>query len=136
MIRPAFDTLAEAPLPVNRLRAPRNSASVMPSVEATKPPPTLTVPVPVMAMPLGLIRKTTPVALSWPAMVEGVLPVTRFRIAELTFGWLMLTVLGWPIEKEFQLTIAFCDDWVMVSTRPELPMMTAPVTSTKRPDGG
>jgi hypothetical protein len=55
-IVPWFDTAAEAPLP-RKFRLPAlKLLSAMPSVEATKPPPTFTLPDGVMAMPLGLTR--------------------------------------------------------------------------------
>src|SRR5277367_3383181 len=78
----------------------------MPRVEATKPPPTCTAPLLVIAIPFGLTRYTWPLALSWPAMVEVVDPVTRLRSAEDASGWAKVTVLPRPIEKPFQLTIA------------------------------
>ena len=55
-ILPALLTDAEWPLPLN-LRLPfMKSLSSVPSVEPTKPPPTLTIPVLVIAMPFGLTR--------------------------------------------------------------------------------
>ncbi len=77
----------------------------MPSVEAANEP-VLTTPDLVMTMPLGLTSSTVPGALMVPAMVEGVLLVTRFRVDELAPGWRKLTVLPWPIEKVCQLMIA------------------------------
>ena len=55
-IEPALETPADAPFPV-KLRLPLlKSRSAMPSVEATKPPPTWTAPVGVIAIPFGLTR--------------------------------------------------------------------------------
>ena len=56
VIEPAFVTLAEAPRPVKWRLPELKSLLEMPSVEATKPPPTLTAPDGVKAMPLGLTR--------------------------------------------------------------------------------
>ena len=54
--RAGVETPAEAPLPA-KLRLPLlKSLSAMPSVEATKPPPTRTAPVGVIAIPFGLTR--------------------------------------------------------------------------------
>ena len=55
-IDPAFDTAP--PLPLKASLPAMKSLSAISSVEATKPPPRSTVPVAVMTMPLGLIRKT------------------------------------------------------------------------------
>jgi hypothetical protein len=51
-------------------------------------------------------------------MVEGVAPVTRFRIAASAFGWWMSTRLVRPIEKPCQLTMAVCDDCVIARAPP------------------
>jgi len=52
----ALLTAADAPLPV-KVRLPLwKSASEIPSVEVTKPPPVLTTPVLVIAIPFGLTR--------------------------------------------------------------------------------
>ena len=56
MIVPSLLTAAEAPEPVNFSLPFLKSLSVIASVEATKPPPTLTVPLLVIAMPFGLTR--------------------------------------------------------------------------------
>ena len=50
-------------------------------------------------------------ALSWPAIDEGVEPVTRFSIAEEAEGWRMSTRAPSPIEKPRQLTMAVSEDW-------------------------
>ncbi len=55
-IEPALTTPAEAPAPT-KLRLPLlKSLSAIPKVEATKPPPTRTAPVLVIAIPFGLTR--------------------------------------------------------------------------------
>ncbi len=78
---PALLMPAEAPSPVKAILPARKSASVMSSVEATKPPPVWIEPCGVMAIPFGLTRYTVPFALISPAIVELVLPVTRFSVA-------------------------------------------------------
>nr|WP_316170072.1 MULTISPECIES: hypothetical protein [unclassified Bradyrhizobium] len=117
-IAPALLTAAEAPLPVKIRRPALKSALPMSSVEATKPPPTCTDPVGVIAMPLGLTRNTCPFALTWPAMVEVVVPVTRLRMAALEFGWTKLTLFPALTEKLFQSTIALEDVWLIVRVLP------------------
>jgi hypothetical protein len=75
------------------------------SVEATKAP-ALTTPLLLIVTPLGLTRNTWPLAFSCPAMVEGVLPVTRLSIADVGPGCWMSTRPPAPIEKLCQLTMA------------------------------
>ena len=106
LIVPALLTGADAPVPENFSWPFRKSWFDKPRVEPTKPPPTLTVPLLVMAMPLGLTRKTCPLALIWPAMLEGVEPVTRFSVAEEALGCWKVTLPPCPTEKLFQSIIA------------------------------
>ena len=82
VIEPALETSADVPLPLKFRRPALKSSLLMSSVEATKPPAAEILPVDEMAMPLGLTRNTWPVALSCPAIDEGVLPVTRLSAAE------------------------------------------------------
>ena len=56
LILPALLTAAELPLPVNVRLPAMKSLSPIASVEATKPPPTSTDPLEVIAMPFGLTR--------------------------------------------------------------------------------
>ena len=101
----------------------------MSSVEATKAP-ARTLPVGVMAMPFGLTRKTWPLALSWPAMVEGVWPVTRFSIAEAAEGCWMSTRASRPIEKPCHETIALSVDcWIAIRPGEGVVIPTAPCTT-------
>lgn len=88
VMSPALLTVAVAPLPAEPRLPAMKSSSPMSSVEATKPA-AFTMPVRVMAMRLGLTRYTCPLALTAPAMVDGVLPVARLRIAEArgVWGW-------------------------------------------------
>ena len=80
LMRPALVTVADEPLPVNLYLPARKSSFLMSSVEAANEP-TLTVPVGVIAMPFGLTSSTVPGAVIAPAMVEDVVPVTRFSVA-------------------------------------------------------
>src|SRR5947209_6914643 len=89
------------------------SSFLMSSVDAANEP-TLTTPLLVIAMPLGLTSSTVPGALIWPAMVDGVAPVTRFSVADAALGWLKLTVPPLPTENESQLRIARALDWLML----------------------
>jgi hypothetical protein len=106
------------PLPLKPSVPWAKSRSLMSSVEATKPPPIVTVPDAVMAMPLGLTRNICPLPLTAPAMVEAVAPVTRLRIAAPAFGWLKVTAAPCPTEKLSQLTTA---RWLVWSTVMALP---------------
>ena len=71
------------------------------------PPPVCTLPVEVIAIPLGLIRYTDPFAVICPAMVEVVPPVTRLSVADCASGWRKMTLLPAATSKLVQLTIAF-----------------------------
>ena len=57
-------------------------------------------------IPFGLMRKTCPLALSWPSSVEGSEPMTRLRIAEAAEGWRKVVIWPVPIEKLSQSMIA------------------------------
>src|SRR5450755_1282105 len=124
-ICPALLTAAEAPLP-EKFRLPAlKSALPISRVEATKPPPTCTEPVGVIAMPLGLTRNTCPLALICPAIVEDVTPVTRLRMAEPAFGCTKLTLALAPTEKLVQSTTALGEDWLIVNALPAgVPILT------------
>ena len=69
-------------------------------------------------------------AWSFPAIVDVVEPVTRFRIAEEEFGWLKVTPLAGPIEKLPQLTMARGDVWLTVMEPPTCPIDAAPDVTT------
>ena len=85
--RPPWLSMAPAPLPFSKVYWPaRKFASLRPRVEATRPP-TFTCAPGANITPLGLIRKTWPLALRLPKMAEGSLPRTRFRVTELALGW-------------------------------------------------
>lgn len=75
------------------------------------------------------------VAVSEPAMVEGVDPVTRLRIADEALGCAMLTVLSCPIENPCQLTTALWLDCVMVSSVDDDCAIAAVPTATLPPGG-
>src|SRR5437764_1359112 len=64
-----------------------------------------------------------------PAMVDGVEPVTRFKIADDTLGWAKLTDDPWPTEKPCQLTTAFWLDWVTSRCAPLCCMVTVPAAT-------
>ncbi len=57
-------------------------------------------------IPLGLIRKTCPLARMAPRIVEGSCPITLFRTAEAELGWTKWTSSPTSILKPFQLMIA------------------------------
>src|SRR5580704_8304072 len=81
-------------------------------------------------MPLGLIRNTWPLALISPKMLEGLLPVTRFRITEELLGWLNCTYSLAPMENCCQLMAARCELWLtMTPLLPALPMVAVPATT-------
>ena len=67
----------------------------------------MTLEVPVMRMPLELMRKTLPLALSAPSSTLLSLPMTRLRAMEDLFGWLKLTASLGFVLKLCQLMDAF-----------------------------
>ena len=123
MILPALLTApavaAKLPLPAMK------SLSAISADEATKPRPTFTTPVLVMAIPLGLMRNTLPVASISPAMVEAVVPVTRDSVALLASGCTKTTLSPAATLKLFQLITAFALVCVMVT----LPLVDAPMVA-------
>ena len=134
-IVPALLTAAEAPLP-EKLRAPLiKSEFEMSKVEPTKPAPTFTAPLAVIAMPLGLMRNTWPLASSWPARVEAAEPLTRFSTAEPLPGCTNVTVPPCPMEKFCQSRTARALVWVMVRLLPELAPIVADPALTTPPFG-
>jgi hypothetical protein len=86
--------------------------SVIESVEATSAP-TLTDAPGAKNTPALLTRKTWPLAVRRPKMLEGSLPTTRLRRDAEEFGWVMLTCSLEPIEKPCQLTMPFCVAWLI-----------------------
>ncbi|MNY29499.1 hypothetical protein D3C86_1635450 [compost metagenome] len=57
----------------------------MPSVEATRPPTLTEAPLP-NRMPLGLTRKTLPLADRLPRIADGSVPTTRLSATALELG--------------------------------------------------
>ena len=93
------------------------SLSLMLSVEATTPAALTSEPLPKVT-PFGLTRTTWPFARTAPSIAEAVLPVTRFKVTALEFGWLKLTEAPLPTLKESQFTTARCEVWFTFITRP------------------
>jgi hypothetical protein len=81
-------------------------ASVIPSVDATSPPTFIWAPG-ANNIPLGLTRKTLPLADKVPKMADGSAPRTRFSATELLLGCWKVTASAGPIPKLCQLITAF-----------------------------
>src|SRR5947209_18063919 len=110
------------------------SSFLMSSVEAANEP-TLTTPLLVMAMPFGLTSSTVPGALIWPAILDGVAPVTRFSVADAAFGWLKLTVPPWPTENDCQFRMARSLAWLMLRVPAFGALIVALPAATEPPVG-
>jgi hypothetical protein len=80
----------------------RKSASMMLSVDATRPAVSMWAPAP-NTMPFGLIRKTRPLELSVPRIAEASPLTTRLSTALAAFCWMNFVVSPAPIEKPCQL---------------------------------
>ncbi|MNE40684.1 hypothetical protein D3C80_1347180 [compost metagenome] len=113
LIRPWLRTAP--PPPVMAMSPSMNLSSAISSVEATNPP-ALILPVLVIRMPLGLTRKTCPLAFIAPAIRDWASPVTRLSRTESAPSCWMSTWPPSPIEKLFQLMMARSLPWVMVIT--------------------
>ncbi len=109
------------------------SASPMLRVEATRPP-TFTWALGPNRTPFGLTRKTLPLAVRFPRMLEGSGPVTRLRATALLLGWAKRTVSPWAMLKPCQLITAFWLDWVTVRSAPRVDTLAAPA-ATEPPVG-
>jgi hypothetical protein len=68
-------------------------------------------------------------------MLEGVEPVTRLSVADEAPGWLKLTVPPLPTENDCQLTMAWFDDWLMLSVPARGELMLALPAATEPPVG-
>ncbi len=110
------------------------SRSEMSSVEAVKAA-ALTVPLLVMAMPLGFTRNTCPLALICPAITLVASPVTRFSSADWAPGCAMFTALPSPTEKLVQFTTARSECWVMFILPADGAPMVAEPAATSPPVG-
>ena len=104
-------------------------ASEMFSVEATKPPTLTDAPRP-NRTPLGLTRKTLPLADRLPKMPEGSGPSTRLSATELLPGWAKRTASFGAIPKLCQLRITLPVDCVIVVRAPLVTMPALPATTT------
>ena len=117
------------PAPVKANRPAMKLLSLIPKVEATRPP-TLTAAVLPNKMPFGFSRKTLPLADKLPKILEGSLPTTRFSATELLPGWTNCTVWPAPIPKLCQLMTVLALDCVMVVALPLLVMFATPAATT------
>ena len=109
------------------------SASVMSSVDASRPP-TLTCDPGANSTPFGLIRNTWPLEVRLPKIADASIPSTRFRATERLFGWTKTTLPPWPMEKVCQLIATFWVDWLIVIV-PGLVAIVAPPAVTDPPVG-
>lgn len=103
--------LVEGPVKRYLEELPLNSASVMSSVEATRPPTLTWAPRP-KSTPLGLTRKTWPLASIRPWISLALVPITRFRAIELLLGWLKITRSPAATLKESQLAMSLSTFWL------------------------
>ena len=99
------------------------------AVVASSPPTLTRAPAP-NSTPLPLTRKTWPLAVSRPRMVEGVSPRTRFSTAALAPGWRKRTSSRAPMSKLRQSMTARGEVCTMLVTSPlratkALPAFTA-----------
>src|ERR1700744_2055100 len=101
------------------------SASLMPSVDATRPCTFTDAPLP-NRMPFGLTRNTWPLARRLPRMVDGPEPVTRFSATELASGCTNTTDSPLPMLKFCQLMAAFWLPWVTVTLEPLVLIVAEP----------
>lgn len=93
------------------------SASLIPRVEATRPP-TFTCALSPNRMPLGLTRKTWPLEVRLPKIAEASGPSTRLRATEFLPGWTKTTLSPWPMEKVCQLMATRGVVWLTVRVLP------------------
>jgi hypothetical protein len=78
-------------------------------------------------MPLLLIRKTWPVALIWPKMLDGSLPMTRLSVDDVALGCRKLTFSPLPTLNVCQLMMPLSEVCVMLSEPlAGAPMVTLP----------
>src|SRR5215469_11551206 len=112
---PRFMTLASgAELPFTKLYLPdMKSESLMSWVLATRLPTSRTAPFP-NRMPFGFTRNTCPFDVMFPKMLEGLLPMTRFRMVAELSGCRNCTYWFAPTEKDCQLITAFWLVWVIL----------------------
>jgi hypothetical protein len=81
-------------------------------------------------MPLLLIRKTWPVALIWPKMLDGSLPTTRLSVEDVALGCRKFTVSPLPTLKVCQLMMPLLVVWVTLSVLlAGVPMVMAPAAT-------
>ena len=111
------------------------SASVIERVDATRPP-TSTCAVGANRIPLGLSRKTRPLAVSAPRMTEGSAPTTRLRRMAWADGCTMLTAWPAPTEKPSQLIAALSVVWRMVIAWPTVAIAAPPAVTWPPPGKG
>src|SRR3954470_9022147 len=119
--------------PLNASRPAMKSASLIDSVEATRPPTFTDAPLP-NRMPLGLTRNTRPLAERLPKIADGSAPSTRLSATELLVGCLNCTDSPAAMPKPCQLMVVFALPCVMVVVLPLVVMVAVPAATTP-PDG-
>ena len=91
---------------MNRYLPAKKSSFEIGNVEAANPP-TVTCEFLLNKIPLGLTKKTCPLAWMEPRMTEGSAPTTRFSTTDDAEGWRNCTFAPSAIENEFQSTTSF-----------------------------
>ncbi len=104
-------------------------ASLMASVEATRPPTLTEAPLP-NRMPLGLTRNTLPLDDRLPRMLDGLAPTTRFSATELLPGCTNCTDSPAWMPKLCQLMATLGVVWVMTMAPGVPPMLALPAETT------
>ncbi len=115
--------------PSKRYLPALKSASLSPSVEATRPPTLTDAPLP-NRMPFGLTRNTFPFAVKVPRMLDGSAPSTRLSATELLFGCKKLTASPLPILKLSQLSETFWLVCLMFMLEAPLVIVASPEVTT------
>jgi hypothetical protein len=76
-----------------------------------------------------LTKKTLPLAVKLPRMLDGSEPNTRFSATELLLGCVNSTDSPAPMLKLCQLMTVFCVDWLMVVLPAPVRMLAAPAAT-------
>ena len=103
------------------------------SVDATSPPTFTCAPLP-NRMPFGFIKKTFPLAVRLPRIVDGSAPKTRLSATALLLGCTNRTVSPGPMLKLCQLITVLAVVWV-TKVVPAPVLMLAPPAVTAPPVG-
>ena len=79
--------------------------------------------------PLGLTRKTLPLAVRLPRIADGSWPITRLRATDVLLGWTKATDSPAPIPKDCQLIATLALDWSIVRPAAVFEKLAAPAVT-------